>query len=147
MPFQPSPSAMTAMPWRSMTGVASRSGTLGDFVACTHGATQRGIRVLIALVVHHTSNEHPWFQDARRDPTPGTWTWDRRSQQKPPRANEDLVFRFAACSKATWSDDEQAPAWDLAARVAERGCLSGESNNAQAPYYIREPGQGAGLLV
>ena len=48
--------------------VDPRYGTLGDFVDFTHGAKQRGIRVLIDLVVNHTSDQHPWFKEARRDP-------------------------------------------------------------------------------
>ena len=42
-----------------------RYGTLGDFVEFTHGCKQRGIRVIIDLVVNHTSNEHAWFKSAR----------------------------------------------------------------------------------
>jgi maltose alpha-D-glucosyltransferase/alpha-amylase len=49
-------------------GVNPRYGTLGDFVEFAHGCKQRGMRVLIDLVVNHTSNEHPWFHEARRDP-------------------------------------------------------------------------------
>ena len=48
-------------------GVNARHGTLGDFVEFTHGAKQRGVRVIMDLVVNHTSDRHPWFQEARRD--------------------------------------------------------------------------------
>ena len=68
MPFQPSPCRDDGYDISDYYGVDSRYGTLGDFVEFTHGAKQRGIRVIIDLVVNHTSDQHPWFQEARRDP-------------------------------------------------------------------------------
>ena len=47
---------------------------------------QRGIRVLIDLVVNHTSNEHPWFKEARRDPNSKYRDWYVWSKKKPPNA-------------------------------------------------------------
>ena len=43
-------------------------GTLDDFKTLVNEAHARGIRVLIELVVNHTSDQHPWFQAARRAP-------------------------------------------------------------------------------
>ena len=68
MPFQPSPGRDDGYDISDYYGVDPRYGTLGDFVEFTHGAKQRGIRVIIDLVVNHTSDQHPWFQEARRDP-------------------------------------------------------------------------------
>jgi len=68
MPFQVSPLRDDGYDVADYYGVDPRYGTLGDFVEFTHGAKQRGIRVLIDLVVNHTSNEHPWFKEARKDP-------------------------------------------------------------------------------
>jgi maltose alpha-D-glucosyltransferase/alpha-amylase len=67
MPFQPSPCKDDGYDVADYYGVDPRYGTLGDFVEFTRGCKQRGLRVLIDLVVNHTSNEHPWFQAARRD--------------------------------------------------------------------------------
>ena len=47
--------------------VDPRLGSLGDFVEFTRYAKERGLRVIIDLVVNHTSTEHPWFQAARQD--------------------------------------------------------------------------------
>ena len=69
MPFQTSPGRDDGYDVSDYYGVNPAHGTLGDFVEFTHGAKQRGIRVLIDLVVNHTSDEHPWFQEARRDPS------------------------------------------------------------------------------
>ena len=68
MPFQPSPGRDDGYDVADYYGVDPRYGTLGDFVEFTHGCKQRGIRVLIDLVVNHTSDEHHWFKEARGDP-------------------------------------------------------------------------------
>ena len=44
-------------------------GTVEDFEALTAAAHERGIRIIADLVINHTSDQHPWFQEARRDPT------------------------------------------------------------------------------
>jgi maltose alpha-D-glucosyltransferase / alpha-amylase len=109
MPFQASPCRDDGYDIADYYSVDPRYGTLGDFVEFTHGAKQRGMRVLIDLVVNHTSNEHPWFQDARRDPDSKYRAWYVWSKRKPPRSNEGMVF--PGVQKSTWSYDEQAKAW------------------------------------
>ena len=56
MPFQPSPGKDDGYDISDYYGVDPRYGTLGDFVEFTHGCQQRGIRVIIDLVVNHTSD-------------------------------------------------------------------------------------------
>jgi maltose alpha-D-glucosyltransferase/alpha-amylase len=109
MPFQVSPYRDDGYDVSDYYGVDPRFGTLGDFVEFTHGAQQRGIRVLIDLVVNHTSNEHPWFKQARKDPNSKYRDWYIWSKKKPPRANEGMVF--PGVQKSTWSYDEEAKAW------------------------------------
>ena len=46
-------------------GVDPRLGTLGDFVELVRAANDRGVRVICDLVVNHTSDQHPWFQESR----------------------------------------------------------------------------------
>ncbi|MFD0570568.1 maltose alpha-D-glucosyltransferase [Kitasatospora gansuensis] len=43
-------------------------GTLQDFTDLLDAAHQRGMRVVIDMVMNHTSDQHPWFQESRRDP-------------------------------------------------------------------------------
>jgi maltose alpha-D-glucosyltransferase / alpha-amylase len=50
------------------TDVLPEFGDLGDFVAFVEQAHSRGIRVIIDVVVNHTSDQHPWFQASRSDP-------------------------------------------------------------------------------
>ena len=50
-------------------------GTNGDFKAFVRAAHQRRIKVLVDLVLNHTSNQHPWFQEALRDTTGPHRNW------------------------------------------------------------------------
>jgi glycosidase len=92
MPFQVSPLRDDGYDVADYYGVDPRYGTLGDFVEFTRAAKQRGIRVLIDLVVNHTSNEHPWFKEARKQPNSKYRDWYIWSKRKPPRANHGMVF-------------------------------------------------------
>ena len=57
-------------------------------------------------MVNHTSNEHAWFQDARRDPQSKYRDWYVWSKKKPPHANQGMVF--PGVQKTTWSWDKKA---------------------------------------
>ena len=109
MPFQVSPGRDDGYDVADYYGVDPRYGTLGDFVEFTHAAEQRGIRVLIDLVVNHTSNEHAWFKEARKDPHSKYRDWYIWSKRKPASAGVGMVF--PGVQKSTWSFDEQAKAW------------------------------------
>ncbi len=109
MPFQVSPGRDDGYDVKDYYGVDSRYGTLGDFVEFTHAAKQRGMRVLIDLVINHTSNEHSWFQQARRDPKSPYRDWYIWSKKKPSNANQGMVF--PGVQKSTWTYDESARAW------------------------------------
>jgi maltose alpha-D-glucosyltransferase/alpha-amylase len=109
MPFQPSPRRDDGYDIADYYGVDPRYGTLGDFVEFTHGCKQRGIRVLIDLVVNHTSNEHPWFRDACRNPKSIYRDWYVWSPKKPKDANSGVVF--PGVQKSTWTWDKSAGAF------------------------------------
>jgi maltose alpha-D-glucosyltransferase / alpha-amylase len=106
MPFQTSPCRDDGYDVADYYNVDPRYGTLGDFVEFTHAAKQRGIRVIIDLVVNHTSNEHPWFREARRDPDSKYRDWYVWSKKKPLHAAEGMVF--PGVQKSTWSYDKEA---------------------------------------
>jgi maltose alpha-D-glucosyltransferase/alpha-amylase len=109
MPFQPSPGKDDGYDISDYYGVNPAYGTLGDFVEFAHGADQRGIRVIIDLVVNHTSDKHPWFQEARRDPKSKYRNWYVWSDRKPPGATKGVVF--PGVQKSTWTYDPVAKAW------------------------------------
>lgn len=108
-PFQPSPRKDDGYDVADYYNVDPRYGTLGDFVEFTHGARQRGMRVLIDLVINHTSDQHPWFQEARRDPQSKYRDWYVWSKKKPANANEGIVF--PGVQKSTWAFDDVARLW------------------------------------
>ncbi len=109
MPFQVSPQRDHGYDIADYYAVDPRYGTFGDFVEFTHAAHQRGIRVLIDLVVNHTSDQHPWFQDARRSPDSKYRDWYVWSKKKPPNADDGIVF--PGVQESTWSYDKEAKAW------------------------------------
>jgi maltose alpha-D-glucosyltransferase / alpha-amylase len=109
MPFQPSPCRDDGYDIADYYGVDSRYGTLGDFVGFAEGCKQRGLRLLIDLVVNHTSDEHPWFQEARRDPQSKYRDWYVWSKKKPKEADSGVVF--PGVQKSTWDYDSVAKAY------------------------------------
>lgn len=109
MPFQPSPGRDDGYDIADYYNVDPRYGTLGDFVEFTRGCHQRGLRVLIDLVVNHTSNEHHWFQEARRDPQSKYRDWYVWSKKKPAQAKSGVVF--PGVQKSTWDRDPVAKLW------------------------------------
>ncbi len=106
MPFQTSPGRDDGYDVSDYYNVDPRYGTLGDFVEFTHGAKQRGIRVLIDLVVNHTSDQHPWFQEARKDEQSIYRDWYVWSKEKPDNADQGMVF--PGVQKTTWTRDTVA---------------------------------------
>jgi maltose alpha-D-glucosyltransferase / alpha-amylase len=109
MPFQASPHRDDGYDVADYYAVDPRYGTLGDFVEFAHGAKHRGIRVIIDLVVNHTSDAHPWFKAARRDPNSKYRDWYVWSKKKPRGADRGVVF--PGVQKSTWSYDQEAKAW------------------------------------
>jgi len=108
-PFQPSPHQDDGYDTADYFGVDPRYGTLGDFVECMQRAQARGIRVIIDLVINHTSDQHPWFQQARRDPRSKYREFYLWSKTKPKGADKGMVF--PGVQQTTWTYDRQARAY------------------------------------
>ena len=66
LPFHPTPFLDNGYDVTDYFGIDARLGTLGDFVEFINHAHSIGVRVIIDLVVNHTSNQHPWFKAAQR---------------------------------------------------------------------------------
>jgi maltose alpha-D-glucosyltransferase/alpha-amylase len=109
MPFQCSPGRDNGYDISDYYAVDPRYGTLGDFVEFTHACKQRGLRVIVDLVVNHTSNEHPWFREACSDPQSKYRDWYVWSARKPRDANKGMVF--PGVQKSTWSYEKTARQW------------------------------------
>ena len=108
-PIHPSPDRDDGYDITDFYAVHPRLGTLGDFVELVHQAGNRGIRVMIDLVVNHTSDEHPWFQAARADPASPYRDWYVWSETEPSDRGQGMVF--PGYQDSTWTFDEQAGAW------------------------------------
>jgi maltose alpha-D-glucosyltransferase/alpha-amylase len=108
-PFQPTPNRDDGYDTTDYYGVDPKHGSLGDFVEFTQQARQRGIRVIIDLVINHTSDQHPWFQAARRDPHSQYRDYYYWAKKKPAGADKGMVF--PGVQKTTWSYDKEARAY------------------------------------
>src|SRR5438477_11157565 len=106
MPFCPSPDRDDGYDITDYYNVDSRYGTLGDFVEFTRAAHQRGIRVIADLVVNHTSDQHPWFKEARSSRGSRHRDWYVWSARRPRDWNNGMVF--PGVQKSTWSRDAQS---------------------------------------
>ncbi len=111
MPFQPSPNRDDGYDVTDHYGVDPRLGTHGDFVAMIRTAKDRGMRVIIDLVVNHTSDQHPWFRAARSSRESRFRDYYVWRDERPPEKKSDVVFPDAEDS--IWSWDEQAGQWYL----------------------------------
>ena len=68
MPIYPTPDRDDGYDITDHYGIDPRLGTHGDFVEVVRTARDRGMRVILDLVVNHTSDHHPWFRAARSSP-------------------------------------------------------------------------------
>jgi maltose alpha-D-glucosyltransferase/alpha-amylase len=109
LPFYPSPERDDGYDVADYYGVNPRYGSFGDFVDFMHQANEYGIRVIIDLVVNHTSDQHPWFQSARSDPNSPYRDWYIWSKTKPRDAQSGVGF--PGVEKSTWEYDRKAQAY------------------------------------
>ncbi len=109
LPFYPTPFRDDGYDITDYFSVDPRLGTLGDFVEVIHHARSQGLRVIVDLVVNHTSDQHPWFKMARSDPKSYYRDFYVWSKSKPRTAREGMVF--PGVQKATWSFDRVAGMW------------------------------------
>jgi trehalose synthase len=106
MPFYPSPNLDDGYDITDYYAVDPHLGSLGDLVVLIRAAKGRGLRVIVDLVVNHTSDRHPWFRSARarRDsPFRDFYVW---RDDAPPTTKDAVVFPDAEDS--IWSYDERA---------------------------------------
>ncbi|MCU0542258.1 MAG: alpha-amylase family protein [Oscillatoriaceae cyanobacterium Prado104] len=111
LPFYPSPNRDNGYDVMDYYNIDPRLGTLGDFVEFMHEAGERGIRVLIDLVVNHTSDRHPWFLAAKSDRNSKYRNYYVWSENPPKTDPEQLIFPDVEDS--IWEYDAQAEAYYL----------------------------------
>jgi len=111
MPFYPSPNRDDGYDITDYYTVDPRLGSLGDFVAFVRTAKDRGLRVIVDLVVNHTSDRHEWFRKARSSRNNAHRDWYVWADEPPDQPEAGVVFPDAEDS--IWSWDERAEQWYL----------------------------------
>ncbi|HYE66661.1 MAG TPA: maltose alpha-D-glucosyltransferase [Pyrinomonadaceae bacterium] len=86
-------------------------GTLEDFKNFLDASHARGIRVIADLVINHTSDQHPWFQEARRSPDSPRRNWYVWSDTDQKYTEARIIFTDTERSNWTWDDEAQAFYW------------------------------------
>jgi maltose alpha-D-glucosyltransferase / alpha-amylase len=86
-------------------------GTVEDFKAFLDAAHARGIRVITDLVINHTSDQHPWFQEARSSPASPKRDWYVWSDTAEKYQEARIIFIDTEHSNWTWDDQAQAFYW------------------------------------
>jgi maltose alpha-D-glucosyltransferase/alpha-amylase len=112
LPFFPSPLKDDGYDIADYTSVHPSYGTLDDFKQFLHGAHQHGLRVVVELVLNHTSDQHPWFQRARSAPPGSTerdyYVWSDTDQRY---QDARIIFVDAERSNWTWDPVAQSYYW------------------------------------
>jgi maltose alpha-D-glucosyltransferase/alpha-amylase len=105
-PFYPSPNRDNGYDVADYYGVHDKHGSLGDFVDFMKHAEALGIRVIVDLVVNHTSVDAPWFQEARANPKSRFRDWYVWADERPKNHKDGIVF--PGQQTTTWSLDRKA---------------------------------------
>ena len=112
LPFYPSPRRDDGYDIAEYRDVSTDYGTLDDARAFVDAAHARGIRVITELVINHTSDQHPWFQAARRAPAGSPerdfYVWSDNDQAY---AGTRIIFLDTEKSNWTWDDEAKAYFW------------------------------------
>jgi maltose alpha-D-glucosyltransferase/alpha-amylase len=110
LPFYPSPMRDDGYDIADYRNIAGEYGTLADFRAFVREAHRRGLRVITELVINHTSDQHPWFQAARRAPHGSRkrnfYVWSDTDKKWP-----ETRIIFTDTEKSNWAWDEVAGAY------------------------------------
>jgi maltose alpha-D-glucosyltransferase/alpha-amylase len=112
LPFYPSPLRDDGYDISDYRNVNPSYGKMADFTAFVRDAHRRGIRVVTDLVINHTSDQHPWFERARRaKPRSAHRDWYVWSDNDRKFAGTPIIFRDAETSNWAWDPVAQAYYW------------------------------------
>jgi maltose alpha-D-glucosyltransferase / alpha-amylase len=110
LPFCPSPLKDDGYDMADYVDVHPTYGTLNDFEMFLREAHRRGIRVITELALNHTSDQHPWFQRARRAKAGSPWR-DFYVWSDTPEKYQDARIIFKDFEPANWTWDPVAHAY------------------------------------
>lgn len=111
MPFFPTPGRDDGYDVTDYYQIDPRLGTLGDFVEFLFEADERGLRVIVDLVVNYSSDRHPWFQEARKGKASPYYDYYVWREDDPGDTSDQVVFPGE--QEGIWTYDEQAKAYYL----------------------------------
>ena len=107
LPFFPSPLRDDGYDIANYVDVNPSYGTLDDFKQVLDAAHQRGMQVMIELVINHTTDQHPWFKAARLAPK-GSPERDMYVWRDTDKLYEGVRIIFTDTEKSNWTWDEVA---------------------------------------
>ncbi len=110
LPFFPSPLKDDGYDISDYMSVHPMYGTMEDFTAFLAAAHERGLQVMIELVINHTSDQHPWFQQARRSP-PRSPERDFYVWSDTDKKYQDARIIFTDTENSNWTWDPEANAY------------------------------------
>jgi maltose alpha-D-glucosyltransferase/alpha-amylase len=112
LPFFPSPLRDDGYDISDYLSVHPNYGTMEDFKEFLSQAHARGLQVMIELVINHTSDQHPWFQRARRAPMGSPerdfYVWSDTDQKY---REARIIFTDTEKSNWTWDPEAQQYYW------------------------------------
>ena len=112
LPFYPSPLKDDGYDIADYCDVHPQYGTLKDFQVFLREAHRRGLRVITELVLNHTSDQHQWFQRARRAPPDSRWRRFYIWSNTPDKYKEArIIFKDVETSNWTWDPVAGAYYW------------------------------------
>jgi maltose alpha-D-glucosyltransferase/alpha-amylase len=112
LPFCPSPLKDDGYDISDFTGIHATYGTMRDFKAFLREAHRRGLRVIIELVLNHTSDQHAWFRRARQAKPRNHWRKFYVWSDTPEKYREArIIFKDFEPSNWTWDPVAQAYYW------------------------------------
>lgn len=110
LPFYPSPLKDDGYDISDYLNIHPNYGTLREFEDFLKGAHKRGIRVITELVINHTSDQHAWFQRARRSP-PGSVARNYYVWSDSPERFKEARIIFKDFETSNWSWDSLAKSY------------------------------------
>lgn len=112
LPFCSSPLRDDGYDISDYTNIHPHYGTRRDFQAFVREAHHRGLRVITELVVNHTSDQHPWFQRARKAPPDSKWrNWYVWSENPDLYSDTRIIFKDTEHSNWAWDPVAKAYFW------------------------------------
>lgn len=108
-PLHPSPWKDGGYDVADHYAIDERLGSLPEFIKMTELARERGIRIMMDLVANHTSDQHPWFKDARKHKNSAYRDYYVWETERPRYHRPNIIF--TGKQDSNWAYDKMAKAW------------------------------------